>query len=250
MVNARQAKTAREKAAEMRAEAARKESRNRAIAIVAGVIAAIVVAVGAGIVIQIARHNQDAKEAAATAPPANVTNNGFAMGKSEAKVTIEVYEDFICPACKNFEDLNGEQLAKWTADGTVKVEYHPVSILDRYSSTDYSTRALNATAAVINTKPESFEAFHTLLFANQPPENSAGLSDDQLIDYAVQAGVERAQVETDIRNLKYKNWTLKVADDFSKKGFTGTPTVVVNGKQLDDYSTEKVKAAVEAAAKG
>jgi len=249
MVNARQAKSAREKA-EMRAEAARREARGRAIAIVSAVVAVIVIAVGAGIIIQIAKHNQDTKTQAATAPPGNLTNDGFVVGNSNAKVTIQIWEDFQCPACKNFESLNATQLAKWAADGTAKLEYHPVAILDRYSSTNYSTRALNAAAAVIDIKPSAFVAFHTLLYQNQPAENSAGLTDAQLIDYAVQAGVDRATVQSAISGQKYKAWTQKVTDLFSQKGFTGTPTLLVNGKQLDDYSVAKVTAAVQAAAKG
>jgi protein-disulfide isomerase len=250
MVNARQAKTAREKAAEMRAEAARRESRNRAIAIVAAVIAVIVVAVGAGIIIQVAKHNQDVKTAAATAPPANLTDGGFVIGNANAKVTVEVYEDFQCPACQNFESLDGKQLAAWAADGTVKLVYRPVAILDHQSSTNYSTRALNALAAVINAKPAAFAKFHQLLFDNQPPEGGSGLPDSQLIDYAVQAGVDKAAVESAITTQKYQTWTQKVSDDFSKKGFNSTPTILINGKQLKDYAPDKLKAEIEAAKKG
>lgn len=250
MVNARQAKTAREKAAEMRAEAARRETRNRTIAIVAAVVAVIVVAVGAGIIIQVAKHNQDVKTAAATAPPANLTDDAFVVGKPDAKVTIEIYEDFICPACQNFESLNGTQLAGWAADGTAKLMYRPVAILDHYSTTNYSTRALNAFAAVIDTKPATFDKFHQLLFDNQPPENGPGLPDSQLIDLAVQAGADKAAVESAITSQKFKGWTAKVSEDFSKRGFNATPTIVVNGKKIDDYAPDKLKAAVEAAKKG
>ena len=259
MVNARQAKTAREKAAAMRAESARKEARSRAIAIVAAVIAVIVVAVIAGIIIQMAKHNQDEKVAAATAPPANLTNDGFLVGKAGAKVTIEVWEDFLCPACQNFEKLNAGQLKKWTEDGTAKIEYHPVAILDHQSTTNYSTRALNAFAAVINAKPDAFETFHALLFENQPPEGGSGLPDSQLIDYAVQAGVDRAVVESAVTSLKFKGWTQKVTNGFSQKGYTGTPTLLVNGKKVTtlvngkevaDYSPDNLKTYVDAAAKG
>jgi protein-disulfide isomerase len=250
MVNARQARTAREKAAEMRAEAARKAARGRAIAIVSAVIAVIVVAVGAGIIIQMAKHNQDVKTAAAVAPPANLTNNGYLVGSPNAKVTIEVWEDFQCPACENFESLNGAQLKKWAADGTVKTEYHPVAILDRYSSTNYSTRSLNAFAAVINAKAAAVDKFHSLLFANQPAENTPGLPDSQLIEYAVQAGVDRASVENAITTLKYKGWTQTVTNEFSEKGYTATPTILVNGKKVDDYAPDKIEALVEAAKKG
>jgi protein-disulfide isomerase len=250
MVNARQAKSAREKAAEMRAEAARREARGRAIAIVSAVVAVIVIAVGAGIIIQLAKHNQDAKTAAASAPPGNLTNGGFVVGNSNAKVTVEMYEDFQCPACQNFESLDGKQLTAWAADGTVKLVYRPIAFLDDKSSTRYSTRALNAMAAVINAKPSAFSAFHTLLFQNQPAEGAAGLTDSQLIDYAVQAGVDRASVESAITSLKYEGWTKTATQTFYDKGYTSTPTILINGTKLDDYALDKLTAAVNAAKKG
>jgi protein-disulfide isomerase len=250
MVNARQARTTREKAAELRAEAARREARRRAVTIASAVITVIVIAVGAGIIIQIAKHNQDVQTQAATAPPAHLTNGGLLVGNAGAKVTLQLWEDFQCPICKDFEATDGSQIAKWVADGTVKVEYHPVAILDRMSSSNYSTRALNAAAAVINAKPSAFLQFHSLLYQNQPPENGSGLPDSQLIDYAVQAGVDRAAVETAITGLKYQGWTQKVTNDFSVNGYTGTPTVVVNGKVLSDTSVSALTSAVQAAAKG
>lgn len=250
MVNARQAKTAREKAAAMRAEAARKEARGRAIAIVSAVIAVIVLAVGAGVIIRTAKHDQDAKVAAASAPPGNLTDGGFLLGKPEAKVTVEVYEDFQCPACAKFESLDGEQLATWAEDGKLKVIYRPIAFLDEQSTTKYSTRALNAVAAVINAKPEAFLKYHTLLFKNQPPEGGDGLTDAQLLDYAVQAGVDRTAIESDVTSLKYDGWIKTVTSAFFEKKYTSTPTILINGTKLSDYAPDKLKEAVDAAAKG
>lgn len=250
MTNARQAKTAREKAAEMRAVAARKETRRRATAIVAAVAATLVVIVGAGILILSAQHEQKAKTEAASAPPANLVNGSILVGNPNAKVTIELWQDFQCPVCKDFETLNADQLAAWAADGTAKLEYRPVAILDRYSSTRYSTRALNAAAAVFNADPTVFVKYQSLLYANQPKENSAGLPDSTLIDLAVEAGAQRADVESAITGQKFKGWTVSVTDVFSKRGLNGTPTIIVNGKQIEDWSPAKLKAAVEAAAKG
>lgn len=255
MVNARQAKSAREKAAQMRAEAARKETRARNTAIVAVVVTVLALAIGAGVLVQTLRHDRDAKAAAAAAPPANTTNGGMLVGNTTAKVTIEVYEDFICPACKMFEELHGAEMAAWVKAGTANVMYRPVAILDEQSSTQYSTRALNAVGAVIAANPQAFLKYHDLLFANQPPEQSAGLPDSQLIELAVQAGVERSAVEPAITSLKYLGWTQTQTDQFSRKhsvnGRSSTPTVVVNGKRLaNPMSPDELKSVVEAGAKG
>lgn len=235
MTNARQARTAREKAAEMRAAAARKQARQRAAAIAGAVLAALVIVVASGILILTAKQDKANKERAAVAPPANIVDGGLQIGSSSAKVTLDVWEDFQCPACQVFKDRFKTEIEGWVADGTVRVIYHPVSILNRYSSTEYSTRSLNAFAAVINADPTAAEKYHDLLFKNQPPENTAGLPDAKLLDLAEQAGVQRSAVEAAITGVKYRGWTETVTDDFSKRGYTGTPTIVVNGKQVEKW---------------
>lgn len=247
MTNSRTAKSAREKAAELRAEAERAEARRRTMVVVGAVVALLLVAVAAVVVVKLAQNDKAATVAAST--PANTTDFGITVGPASAKVTITAYEDFQCPACKQFEDANAAQIESWISAGTVKVVYKPVAILDRFSTTEYSTRSLNAAAAVVAADPAKFPAFHKLLFANQPAENSPGLPDSTLIDYAVQAGVSKAAVESAITSRKYAPWTVGATDAFTKAGYTGTPTVLVNGTKLDDWSPDKVKAAVEAAAK-
>ena len=238
MTNARNAKTAREKAAELRAEAAKAEARRKTIT---------AVAVVATILVRTASDNSAAKTAAAAKPPANLSDGGVLAGNTTAKVTIEVYEDFLCPACKQGELANAAQMEQWAKDGTAKVIYRPVSILDRATTPEgYSSRALNAAAVVMDTKPSAFAAFHKLLFDNQPAEGSAGLTDDQLIEYAVQAGCDKAAVEAPIRDQKFKVWAAAQTDEFSKKGYTGTPTYVVNGTQLKAFDADSLKKAVEA----
>jgi protein-disulfide isomerase len=235
MTNARTAKSTREKAAQMRIEEARRQARRRARIISATVAAVLVLIVAVVAIVRVAQADKTAKDAAAAAPPANLTDNAFLTGKPAAKVTIDVYEDFQCPACRQFEQGSTAQLAKWAADGTAKVMYRPVAILDRASSTAYSTRAANAAAAVINSSPTAFVKFHDLLFANQPEEGSAGLPDSQLIDLAVQAGAPREPVEAAVTTQKFKGWTISQTEGFSAKKFTGTPTILVNGKKLSSY---------------
>jgi protein-disulfide isomerase len=258
MPNARQAKSAREKAAELRAEAERKAARNRVM--IAGSLALVVVLVIVGVTVlfRTLQKQQDDKVAAQSAPPANLYTPtdqkknvaGFLVGPGTAKVTVEMYEDFQCPVCKQAHQANDAQLDQWVKDGKVKVVYQPIAFLDRASTDGYSTRSLNAAAAVIDLHPAGFEAFQKSLYDNQPAENGAGLTDQQLIDYAVAAGAPKAQVTTDVTSRRFAGWVKDVTDESSKRGVTGTPTIKVNGKALSDWQPAKFKAAVEAALKG
>jgi protein-disulfide isomerase len=248
VTNARVTRESRQqKAAAMRAQAARAEARRRSMIAGGVVLAVIALIVAIFVVVQNARHTT-ASTGGAT-PTGFDANYSVTVGKTTAPVTVIAYEDFQCPICRQFEQANSAQLDAWVTAGTVKIEYRPISFLDRSSSTNYSTRALNAAAALVTLQPTAFATFHQELFNNQPAEGSAGLSDQTLIALAVQAGAPQAGMTTAITDQSYKAWTIRATDAASKAGVTGTPTIKVNGKQLSDNGAASLKTAVDAATK-
>lgn len=199
------------------------------------VVGAVVVAVAIiAVVMVVVQSNSDKTGGAvgASGTPQNLTGPyNVEIGKSSAPDTIKLYEDFQCPICKDFEQLTGPQIRQGIADGKVKVDYHMVAFLDRASTTNYSSRALNAGMAVLSTAgPEAFLQFHTIAYQNQPAEGSAGVPDSTLIDWAVQAGADKATVTPLINGNVYHQWVLNATDQMSKDGINGTPTVFINGK--------------------
>ena len=158
-------------------------------------------------------------------------------------IDIQMYVDYLCPYCGQFEATNGDYISSLLENGKTTVEIHPIAILDSLAQgSKYSTRATNAAACVANYSPNQFYDFHNLLFANQPAENTAGLGDDQLIDLTTQAGVDDAdKISSCIKSQEFKKW---VADSRARalngpipnsnvEQVKGTPTVIVNGKKYD-----------------
>jgi protein-disulfide isomerase len=231
--------------------AARARAERRRRTVVGGVVAAVLLVIA--VVVVIAVQTSRTSTAANASVPANTTDGGnvVVVGSANAPVTVDLYEDFQCPNCKAFEDAAGATLAQQVAAGTVQLHYHGMAFLDTSANDRYSTRALNAAAVVLATAgPDGFRSFHDLLYAHQPAEGGSGLTDDQLIAYAAQAGAAGQAVERDIRDLTYGDWVTKVTDQASKDGVTGTPTVRVGGHVLTDVSPAGLTAAVQAAAAG
>jgi protein-disulfide isomerase len=231
---------ARQKLAEQRAA-----QRRRTAAIVAAVVAAVLlVSAGVGIAI----YNAQTKSPAHTAIPKGATAAGIVVGKPDAKVTVDVYLDFLCPVCKQFEDATGPTLARYVAAGTVKIDYHPVAFLDRLSAgTRYSTRA--AAAAGCAADAGVFPKYLQLLYAHQPREGSPGLTAAELVALGRQAGATSSSFADCVEQKRYQDWVAGVTDLASKAGVNATPTVLVNGTRLPAPTTAAVTAAVEAAAK-
>jgi protein-disulfide isomerase len=157
-------------------------------------------------------------------------------------IHIQMFVDYFCPICGQFEKTNGDQLATWVESGAASLEIFPMAILDRSSlGSKYATRAANAAACVADNSPDQYYAFNTILFDNQPEEGTTGLTDAQLVSLTQEANVQNADaIETCITGQEFKNWVADartraqngpIPNSNIEGGIEGTPTVIVNGKK-------------------
>jgi len=224
-----------QQAAEIRRLAAAEEQRKRNSVVTIVILTALLAVVGVGYAVQSSRDISGNKALF----PRNVVA-GYAMpyGKSSSPVTVDVYEDFMCPFCGAFEHASRDLVKKYA--GRVAFRYHIISFLDRSSSNHYSTRAANALGVVLDAAgPKVAKRFHDELYSNQPSEGSAGLADSQLVNFAVSAGAKEADVQAGIDELRYRQWVANATDVASRNGVSGTPTIFVNGQKLPPSSTDQ-----------
>lgn len=164
----------------------------------------------------------------------------------EGVPSIDIFIDYSCPACAQFEAANGPLLRSWLENGTATVEYHILSFRDgQTAGTRYATRAGNSAACVAEHSPDSFFDFSELLLANQPaPPADFELSNSELIDIVRASGAENvAAIEVCIADENFANWLTDATRRAMTTGplavrnaeiarVTGTPAVFVNGKVL------------------
>lgn len=225
-------RAARERLAEQRRREAARRRRNRTILVI--VIAIVVIAGGTGIGIAVARHGSGSSPTASKSyngPYAPITiqpkASTITMAKSGVtKPELDVYEDFQCPYCKHFESANGGDVQKLAYQGKVKVVYHLMSFVNQ-------TGSPRAAAAAMCAPDDKFLKYHNALYAKQPDEKSA-FSWSTLKDIASGVGITSKKFTSCVDNQTY----LKPAKDNSErllksKKISGTPTLFLNGKQLD-----------------
>ncbi len=222
-----------------------KQRRRRMIGIQVGVVALVVAAVIGGTVYALSSSDDDA--ALAGSAPAGVNADGaYLIGNPQAPVTVQVVEDFQCPVCQQFESVAGAMLDEYAAGDDVNVEYRGIAFLDRASTTNYSSRALNASACVIDSSSaEVWEDFHRQMYVEQPPEGGVGLPDSDLIRIASEAGAD--DVESCVDDQTWAGWVKATTDAAFDDGVDGTPTIFVNGEKLADFNPATIQAAVEEA---
>lgn len=231
-----------QQAAAIRREAAAKEQAKRNRSVTAAVLVAVLAVVGVGYSVQSSR---DTTGQVATAPN-GVDGFAFPFGEEGAQVTVDVYEDLMCPYCGLLEGASRQTVEELVATGDVRVRYHVIAFLDRASTSEYSSRATNALAVVIDTAgAEVAKRFHDLLFENQPPEGGGGLDDDTLIELAVEAGADEDEIRGPIEQRKFRQWVRNGTDAASKDGVNSTPTVFVDGEQLPQVDIDELVTLIE-----
>lgn len=171
------------------------------------------------------------------------TDFGFAFNADvEGVPAVDIYEDFQCPICQQFESLQANYIDSLITEKKAKVTFHVLSFIG-----DESVRAANAAAC--SADEGKFVAFHNAMYANQPAtENSGEWSNDRIIDIAKTAGISSDAFSSCVKEGKYQTWVTKAAEAAAKAGVNSTPTVFVNGKEIDRqteyFSAEKFAAAI------
>jgi len=145
----------------------------------------------------------------------------------DAKTQVDIWEDFQCPNCRNFEQVAGGYINDLVRAGKVKAVFHPMTFIGPES-------ILAAAAAACTADDGKFLDMHSALYNNQPAsENSGKWTNATLTVIAIGAGDTTKKVQSCIESGKYVNWTKNVEADAAKKNVNATPTMFINGKKLD-----------------
>ena len=146
-------------------------------------------------------------------------------------VDVQIYEDFLCPSCKAFHEESGPFLAEQVANGTVSITYHPFTFLLEASTDEYAQRAANAAVCVADDAGvAAYATMHDLLLQNQPAEGGPGLTDDQLIAFATQAGA--GDVTDCVADRTFTPWVERALEEGRAADVTTTPTVRISGMNV------------------
>jgi protein-disulfide isomerase len=250
--------------------AARKAPDRKKFAVGVVVVVVLAVAVVVGLVIYNNQKNategkdiqaarpDSSQQSDATGPTATRDGGVVTVGSADAKVTLDVYEDFLCPACRSFEETYGSAIEKHVADGTVQVRYHMLPMLnERSDPPGYSMDSANAGLCAADAG--KFPEFHKSLFNDQPEEGSRGWDRQQLAKLGANLGITDAKFKSCVVDGTYDDLVqenfdkVKTADYLQQefpdgsKGF-GTPTLAVGEKVVDTAKADWLDKLVESAA--
>ncbi|MER7202892.1 hypothetical protein CG723_06490 [Streptomyces sp. CB01635] len=249
-------RTARDRLAEEREKQRAKDRRRRGVIVGGAVVGVLALAAVIGVIAANSGDDKSDASGPVVAPQGAVGKDSLAIpvGKDSAKSTLTVWEDFRCPACKAFEDAYRTTIHELTDSGQLKVEYHLATLIDKNMGGSGSLRAANAAACAQDAG--KFPPYHDVLYENQPSETDDAFADNgKLIALAGKVGgLVTPDFKKCVDDGSHDSWVKKSDQAFQAGGFQGTPTVLLNGKnvfgdQANPLTPAKLKQMVQAADK-
>ncbi|MGM1062743.1 DsbA family protein [Saccharothrix sp. Mg75] len=155
------------------------------------------------------------------------------VGEESAKATIDLYEDFLCPACGQFKKVYGPRIKQEIEAGALRVRYHALPFLIRYSDPEGYSRD-SANAALCATDEGKFWEYHESLFAAQPEEGGPGYTKEELVKLGTDLGITGDAFKQCVEGDKHVAEAQAELDAAKGTGdFKGTPTVMKDGQVID-----------------
>ncbi len=185
------------------------------------------------------------------ADPSKLSYEGQpALGDPNAPVKLAMFEDFKCPACKNFEDIVWPKIERDYID-TGKVQaffiYHRVI--------PNSTIAGIAGECVFEQNPDLFWDYKTIVYRSQGNESQDWATASKMVELAKTyvPDIAADELNTCIAENRYED-RIKADDEMGKAvGVQSTPSLFVNGQKVEvtaknyDEFYEQIKAALDGA---
>ena len=165
---------------------------------------------------------------AIASPKGASANHGYGIViNPTVKKTVDIWEDFQCPHCREFEGLAGSYISSQIKAKKIQAIFHPMSFLGAESVSLAQASACAADAG-------KYLEFHTAAFAHQAAsENSGKWNAKSIIALAKTVGITSSAFAACVTSKKYAKWVDAVEKSADTAKVNSTPTVFLNGKEID-----------------
>jgi protein-disulfide isomerase len=178
-------------------------------------------------------------------PPAELASER-SLGRADAPVTLTIWSDFQCPACRMLaQAVEPRLIREYVATGKLRIDYRDLTIIGPESV----DAAVGARCAA---EQNRFWDFHGVLYANQPRENSGELTNARLVAFADRLGLDRPAFEACLGGGHLRTHVQTESSSASSR-FHSTPTLefsdgsVISGVPAWEALATKLDALIAAA---
>jgi protein-disulfide isomerase len=165
------------------------------------------------------------------------------LGSPDAPIVVQLWEDFLCPACQTFSRTVKPQLVEeYVKAGQVRLEFNHFP-LQQHAPGSFMT----ALAAECAADQNLFWPYHDKAFQVISAEQQSGATYEKLTEFARTAGLDIAQFQSCLNSQQHQPTLNQSLATAGQLGLRFTPSVIVDGTLLENSSYPSVKAAIDAA---
>jgi protein-disulfide isomerase len=178
--------------------------------------------------------------------------DGSSIGRADAPVTLEVWEDYQCPVCARHSlEIEPVLVGTYVRDGVLRIVHHDLAFLGRGGPDDESVLA--ASGAVCADRQDAYWDYSHWVYANQDGENAGGFRPERLRSIAEAAGVDVSGWDACVSDAAVRQQVADSTATGTGMGVNSTPTMYLNGTRLDPpglKTAQELGTLIEAAAAG
>lgn len=169
-----------------------------------------------------------------------VTISTHIKGNTDGKVELVEYSDFQCPACGQFYPYLKDIMDQY--GDKIRFEYRHFPLITVHPMAIPAARAAEAAD-----QQGKFWEMHDKLFENQATWTKASNPNTYFVQYAEELGLNVDQFKSQMNSSIIDDAINKSFEDARSRGFSGTPTFLLNGQQMQFKTFDEFNAAIEAA---
>ncbi len=161
-----------------------------------------------------------------------VATNGGTL--KEEIPTLQIFEDFQCPMCRQTESSFGSKIREMGESGKINVAYYILTFLDKKAGNEASMTAAGALGCAADVG--KFTSYHDKLMANKPGEDGHIFGGDQIQKAAMEVGISEPLLDewkTCVSKKTYNPYFKSInSHALGPMGLTGTPAFYLDGTIL------------------
>ena len=152
------------------------------------------------------------------------------LGNPDATVTVQAWEDFLCPACQQWTSTIEPRLEEeYVNTGLVKLEYHQFPLNIHAPGAQMSAMAAECAA-----DQGAFWTYHDRLFQEAARSGQAGTTLDRLVSYADDLNLDVADFRSCMTTQKHRTTVDASVNQAVALGLNSTPSILINGKLMEE----------------
>ena len=152
-----------------------------------------------------------------------------AMGSPDAPVTVQAWEDFLCPACRQWNStIEPRLIEEYVKSGIVRLEFRQFPLTGHQPGS-----GMAAMASLCAADQGGFWSLKSRLFLAQD-QGQAGFTIDAMVRYADELGLNSRTLLECMTSQKYRDEINASFNEAVTLGLNATPSILVNGVRMEN----------------